>query len=351
MQERGWPENELEVVASCPCCGSARRSLLHEALADVTFAAAPGRWQLHRCLGCGSAYLDPRPTVASIGRAYGSYYTHDGAGRPDSAELSARGRWLRALANGYRNHRYGVDFQPASRAGALLRFLPTLRYRIESAYRDLLPPDGAGSLLDVGCGSGAFLLNAQSLGWRVKGVDADETAVAQAQGSGLDVALGGIEALGADERFDVITLSHVLEHVHDPEQLLRACREHLTTSGELHVDTPNIDSFGHRWFGSSWRGLEAPRHLVLFNASALRDLLRRAGFPSVAFRAPRPVALSVLQQSMAARTGLVPAAGRVPPTFNGRLAARVMAGAARALVRFRPERAEFLSLVARAASE
>ena len=68
-------------------------------------------------------------------------------------------------------------------------------------------------LLDLGCGNGDYLFIARSAGWDVVGVDADSKAVSVASEKGIDVRLGNIEILDpSKEQFDVITLSHVIEH-------------------------------------------------------------------------------------------------------------------------------------------
>jgi hypothetical protein len=87
----------------------------------------------------------------------------------------------------------------------------------------------------------------------------------------------------SDERFDAVTLSHVLEHVHRPSNLLETLAKKMNAHGHLYIDTPNFDAVGHRLYGRHWRGLEAPRHLVLFNRSALQRTLERAGFANIRF--------------------------------------------------------------------
>src|SRR5690606_4600196 len=72
--------------------------------------------------------------------------------------------------------------------------------------------------------------------------------------------------------------SHVLEHVYDPSGLLSECYRLLKPGGHLRVVVPNPKSWGHKLFGSRWRGLEPPRHLHLFTPEALRMLSERAGF-------------------------------------------------------------------------
>ena len=80
------------------------------------------------------------------------------------------------------------------------------------------------------------------------------------------------------EQFDVITLCHVIEHVYDPVKVLKACFTLLKPGGVLWLETPNIDSYSYARFQQHWRGLETPRHLVLFNRQALRQAMISAGF-------------------------------------------------------------------------
>lgn len=71
-----WSISGLEHVGPCPICACERRTEEQSQLQDRTFGAAAGVWTLHRCLGCRSLYLDPRPDKNSIGLAYRNYYTH-----------------------------------------------------------------------------------------------------------------------------------------------------------------------------------------------------------------------------------------------------------------------------------
>jgi len=161
-------------------------------------------------------------------------------------------------------------------------------------------------LLDLGCGNGAFLLRARSAGWHVTGVDFDEKAVAAACGLGLDVRLGGIESLDPSvEQFDVITLAHVIEHVHHPVEVLQACYHLLKPGGFLWLETPNITSEGHQLFGTNWRGLEPPRHLVLFTLESMKKTLKKVGFV-VKVQPYRPLCRFMFDASTAISEGVDP---------------------------------------------
>ena len=264
---RPWPRADLESVPRCPVCGSAERSLLYTGLTDRVFCVADGAWDLYRCAQCASGYLDPRPTPESIGRAYAGYYTHDAEDHPTVRRKGRIRSLLHDLVNGYQNHRYGLQRSPALPIGRWL--LPLL-------------PAGGGRLLDVGCGNGGFLMLVRQAGWQVEGLDFDAGAVQAARSRGLEVHHGGIEVLGGCSAcYDVITLCHVIEHVHDPITTLRRLHALLKPGGVLWLDTPNLASLGAVRFGPHWRGLETPRHLVLFCSASMSDALTKSGFHSL----------------------------------------------------------------------
>jgi 2-polyprenyl-3-methyl-5-hydroxy-6-metoxy-1,4-benzoquinol methylase len=272
-----WPIDGLQAVPRCPLCGSAERELVHKDLTDVVFFCAPGEWTLFRCEQCRSGYLDPMPTPETLGLAYRTYYTHS-TSAPAAAGLM--GTLRLSVTNGYRNLRFGSRDRPGLRVlGALVpRLMPAWATTIDWQCRHLPKPGPGMRLLDVGSGNGIFLDFARNCGWNVTGVDLDDSAVAASRSRGLDVRTGTIEAIGEDEQFDGITMGHVIEHVYDPHALLAACYKRLKPGGWIWVDTPNIDSLGHTEYGPHWRGVEAPRHLILFTPASLTDTLTKAGF-------------------------------------------------------------------------
>ncbi len=76
---------------------------------------------------------------------------------------------------------------------------------------------------------------------------------------GIPVHIGPLEtAPYANASFDAVIMSHVIEHVHDPIGLLRACKSFLKPSGVLIALTPNTAGCIHRRFGADWRGLDPP---------------------------------------------------------------------------------------------
>ena len=339
-----WPAEGLERVEQCPVCGSRERHLLYSGLTDRVFGCAPGHWDLYQCKGCRSAYLDPRPTPATIGIAYSTYFTHNINSKADIEGLGLARKIRRTLANGYRNHRFGTRLQPSSWLGVLAaRLLPSQRLTIDAEIRHIPKAKPGERLLDVGCGNGEFLELARLSGWGVVGVDFDPNAVKVARSRGLDVRQGSVEVIDpAKERFDGITLSHVIEHVHDPLAVLRQCHALLKLGGWIWIETPNIDAQGHARYGANWRGLEPPRHLVLFSRNALFQALAEAGFQSIADQQYRPLCSAIFAASEAIADGSHGAFGATHLSLHTRSTLR----AAERQARRDPAKREFITVKA-----
>jgi SAM-dependent methyltransferase len=91
-----------------------------------------------------------------------------------------------------------------------------------------------------------------------------------------------LESIGyPDNSFDAITMSHVIEHVHDPVALLKECYRILKPAGYLVVTTPNINSWGHKKFEENWIHLDPPRHLHLFSQNTLQTCAEKAGCQNI----------------------------------------------------------------------
>jgi len=277
---RHWPSDRLEEVGTCPACGCQKNKILESALVDLQSKPVTGFWTMRLCEGCGIAYLSPRPDRNSIVHAYRHYYTHSsdkdnlvfGKLRLFKDYLSGKYYAVTANSGGFLN--YFVYL--------MLRVLPPVSAYLDAKSRHIFKlKEKPGKLLDVGCGNGEFLRFANRFGWDVVGVDFDQQAVSEASSSGLDVRSGDVNVINSKEKFDFITLSHVIEHVYDPAVLLSSCYKLLNEGGVLWLETPNIESMGYAIYKSSWRGLEPPRHIMLFNRDSLNKLLLNAGFASV----------------------------------------------------------------------
>lgn len=137
-----------------------------------------------------------------------------------------------------------------------------------------------GRILDIGCGRGLFLNIMRKNGWNVTGVESDkETASYVSNTYGIDVVAGSPSEWGFPDRsFDVITLSHVLEHIPDPAGMVGACRRLLKERGLLVVAVPNISSLQASVGKGAWFHLDVPYHLCHFSENGLSSLLRRNSF-------------------------------------------------------------------------
>ena len=220
---------------------------------------------------------------------------------------SAPGRqWVRARdrASGVRHTLYrctgcGVGFtwpavnaEPAAPTllpdGGILRRVADALTRAE-----LDPVFGAvrsgGAVLDIGAGSGNRALILARAGYRVTAVepDAAEAALARRQlGGRVDVHECAIEALPASETgYDGAVLSHVLEHLADPDATLRATRQRLRPGGALVVFVPNAESGEARLFRGRWHGWEPSRHRWHYAAATLTRVLVDAGYVDIDVRA------------------------------------------------------------------
>jgi 2-polyprenyl-3-methyl-5-hydroxy-6-metoxy-1,4-benzoquinol methylase len=269
-------------LPNCLNCGAKGLDLYH-GLKDLWFGS-PGTWNLKRCpnVSCGLAWLDPMPSPEDIGKAYKTYYTHAEPIKEISKKKSnLLSRTSRYLKNGYLAQCFNYPSAVSSwqkLVGLLILLLPKRRGDLIRSINGIKWKSG-GRLLDVGCGGGEFLAFMKSLGWQVEGVELDHVAAKQAISMGIKVPLGTLEEQGyPDNHFAAISLIHVIEHVHNPFDLLRECFRILQPGGQLAIITPNLGSWGHRLFQEAWRGLEPPRHLFLYSHNPLREVAQKAGF-------------------------------------------------------------------------
>ena len=223
---------------------------------------------------CGLVWLDPRPRFEEIGKLYAHYYTHE-----TMRVESFLDRLLQRAKNGYLDFKHSpMEARIYDRfLGWLLYLHPSRRFDADIIVTQL--PARGRRLLEVGCGDGKALIRLRELSWEAEGVEIDHNAVKTARAKGLNVHLGQISEQQYPEGcFDVVFMSHVIEHVLEPMTLLEECHRILKNGGYLVVYSPNVRSLGHRLYKSNWRGLEPPRHLYLFSKNTLLCLARKARF-------------------------------------------------------------------------
>lgn len=224
----------------CPVCGDAIDRVL---IKDVI--ARGSRYDILRCDRCGVGRTSPVPRPEELAGMYATGGYRTGEGR------RFRGM-IEALIVVSRQQR---------------------RRRIEKYVKN-------GAVLDVGCGRGLFLDIMRRHGWRVAGVEIDREAADRASRSyGIEVIEeAGMPTALPDGHFDVVTIHHVLEHLPDPEGLIRECARVLKGGGLLVVNVPNLQSLQATFGKGAWFHLDPPFHLYHFSEEGLGKLLQRHRF-------------------------------------------------------------------------
>jgi len=130
--------------------------------------------------------------------------------------------------------------------------------------------NGAGTLLDIGAGTGDFLKQAKEANWKVSGVEPNEGAkkLAQEKGINLQESLNDLN----EETFDVITMWHVLEHVPNLEETISTIEKLLKPEGTLIIAVPNYNSFDANHYKEHWAAYDVPRHLWHFSQTSMQKL-------------------------------------------------------------------------------
>ncbi|HEY3027445.1 MAG TPA: class I SAM-dependent methyltransferase [Pyrinomonadaceae bacterium] len=136
-------------------------------------------------------------------------------------------------------------------------------------------------LLEIGFGAGALLRAANRAGWSAEGVEISKTAAEHVREEGLTVFCGDLLEAGYPEgHFDVVVATELLEHVDDPESLVREVVRILRPGGLFWATTPHVGGVSSRLLGLDWTTVSAD-HLHLFSKKGLTSLLKNAGFRRV----------------------------------------------------------------------
>jgi SAM-dependent methyltransferase len=240
----------LEAIA---CYGCGETSHEEFVLAQDDLTGRPGQFRFVTCARCGLVYQNPRIRLEDIKGFYGEDYIAHRQSR-------VKGWWE-----------------------SLLRFaLDGVERRKDRLVRNYLELDASHRVLDVGCGAGGFLQRVrQRYGAHTSGVDfKDLSAHPCLAGSRFCGGLFYEQDFG-EERFDLVTMWHFLEHDYDPLRSLETARSVLARQGLLIVEVPRLDSLTQRLFQERWPGLQAPQHTVLFSRESLMRLAQKAGLQAV----------------------------------------------------------------------
>ncbi len=227
-----------ENILNCPVCNEANLS----PFLDVKDYFLTGEtFSIQQCVSCGFRFVNPRPGKEEIDRYYQSaeYISHDA----EKSDLISRiYRMVRKIS---------------------IRG----KYAIVNVYCQ------GGRILDIGCGTGEFLKYCHAKGFEVNGIEPNEKARAYA---------GTINSISASEKLDslsgmhgsftCITMWHVLEHIHDLNDLIAEVKKLLSPNGIFIVAVPNSNSWDALHYGKYWAAYDVPRHLYHFTKDTVLKL-------------------------------------------------------------------------------
>jgi 2-polyprenyl-3-methyl-5-hydroxy-6-metoxy-1,4-benzoquinol methylase len=225
-------------VSLCPVCGGTE---LKPFLTTTDFTLSKEEFSLVECSVCNLVITSPRPETIDLGKYYQSndYISHTSKANTlaDVLYLIARKFTLRSKRK-------------------LVNNLQQVK----------------GNLLDIGCGTGDFLATCRDDGWKVYGVEPNESAALSAKQKGIQT----IETLDkVSGSFQLITLWHVLEHIPDLNETLQKIRALLSPDGVLLIAVPNHSSADGKTYKEYWAGFDVPRHLWHFNQQNMEQLLSK----------------------------------------------------------------------------
>ena len=241
---RSVEDNKEISVASCPVCRLA---------AGVSYQFCRNDdYRIHRCRDCDVEFVFPQPSDEVLSSIYTESYF---IGSEDEKTAQMVADIKRATANLY------LDVVTRVMNGQTSR------------------------LLEIGCGSGDFLIEASRRGFTVEGIEYSEhaAAVANSRLGEKPVVVGTPDTVEiSPATYDIVAAFDVIEHLRDPKTSIEKFRLVLKPGGLIAIVTPSLDSWSRQLLGRHW--MEYKReHITYFSERSLRRLLESAGFSSIEF--------------------------------------------------------------------
>lgn len=244
---------------------------------DFEYKVQPAQsYAFRACRSCASYFLYPRPENAEIATFYPSDY-----------------------------HAYHDDHE------GIARFLVVMRSKARARfYQNLIGSEG-GALFDVGTGDCRhFDALKPYCSLSFAGVEIKPEIAERARARGYDVTTGTLETMDLARhlgKYDIVSMNHVLEHVLEPEEMLRRSFALLKPGGLVIGQLPARDCWEEAIFGRYWGGYHFPRHLQAFSYGAMRGILERVGFTNVKVSAAPHVQSALSLQNFLIGRGWQPA--------------------------------------------
>lgn len=231
----------LQQITNCPVC---KGTDFAPFLTCKDYTVSHESFNIVSCKTCNFKFTNPRPSDSEIGKYYKSedYVSHSD-----------------------------------TKKGLINRLYHTVRTRTLKQKLGLIGSYvSRGTILDYGCGTGMFLKTCADAGWKSFGFEPDSDARKLAEGKGLTVA-NSKESLSSN-KYDIISLWHVLEHVTDLDPTLEFFSKTITDKGRLIIAVPNYTSADAKHYKEFWAGYDVPRHIYHFEINTLKKLLGNYGF-------------------------------------------------------------------------
>ncbi len=246
----------MQHLKNCPVCGHEKHRYF---LTCQDFTVSQEKFTLVKCNNCNFCFTNPRPDAQDIVKYYQSekYISHSNTKKGLFSFLYQNIR-KRALAE---------------KINLIADFIKNIKPETENVSNI--------NILDYGCGTGEFLHACQEKKWQVVGIEPSPEARTQAEkltGEMIFTEIDSIQKEIPDNTFQVITLWHVLEHVHELRDTLIYLYELLAQNGVLVVAVPNHASYEADYYKEFWAGYDVPRHLYHFTPKTLNNLMQNIGF-------------------------------------------------------------------------
>jgi 2-polyprenyl-3-methyl-5-hydroxy-6-metoxy-1,4-benzoquinol methylase len=231
----------MENITKCFVCGG---SEFQPFIACKDYTVSKSEFNIISCKNCGFKFTNPRPDVNEIGKYYESddYISHSDSGKGI----------VNSLYKLVRNY--------------------TINKKVKLV--DNFTKDK--TILDIGCGTGAFLNACKKSGWITNGIEPSENARKFAQKNyNLEInPENGIPKL-SDNSFSIITMWHVLEHVHSLNERIEDLNRLLKDDGTILIAVPNCNSYDADYYKEFWAAYDLPRHLYHFTHDSMEKLLKK----------------------------------------------------------------------------